>query len=255
LIYVVRNDTVFVRSEFKGGKKAEDYYKLNICHTINKQNNNVVGIQKSEIKFKDILWYLNENKDEKNKIIFDKKLLNFSFEDLALTHENQKVEFKGFINDKNSKDLNLNFTNIDINKLTPEIPEFTVNGILNGSINLKQNKNIYQPTALLFIDDLSVNKVVLGKFNLDIAGDNELKKFYVNSSIVNENIESFNAKGEFNIERQQTKTNIDLHFNRFILGIMRLLGVDINTNIIGYALGNHNIEGIITDHKVNERMY
>lgn len=255
LINVIQNDTLFVRSEFKGGKKAEDYYKLNVFHTINKQNNNVVGIQKSEIKFKDILWYLNENNDDNNKIIFDKKLLNFSFEDLALTHENQKVEFKGFINDKNSKDLNLNFTNIDINKLTPEIPEFTVNGILNGSINLKQNKNIYQPTALLFIDDLSVNKVVLGKFNLDIAGDNELKKFYVNSSIVNENIESFNAKGEFNIESQKTKTNLDLHFNRFNLGILGLLGGDIITNIKGFASGSTNIEGIITDPKVNGRMY
>jgi hypothetical protein len=254
-INVIQNDTLFVRSEFKGGNKAEDYYKLNVFHTINKQNNNVVGIQKSEIKFKNVLWFLNENSEDNNKIVFDKRLSNFSFDDIELTHENEKVEFKGFINNNNSKDLNLNFTNIDINKLTPEVSDFTFNGILNGNVNLKQNNNIYQPIASLFIDNLSVNKVLLGKLNLDINGDNELKKFNVNSSIVSENIESFNAKGEFIIENQETKTNLDLRFNKFNLGVLGLIGGDIITNIKGYASGNTNIEGVITNPKVNGRMY
>ena len=119
---------------------------------------------------------MNENSDSKNKIVFDKKLSNFSFDDIALTHDNQKVEFKGFIDEKEVKDLNLNFTNIDINKLTPEVSDFTFKGILNGNVNLKQNNSIYQPTASLFIDNLNINKILLGKLNLDIAGDNELKK-------------------------------------------------------------------------------
>jgi hypothetical protein len=255
MINVIKNDTLFVRSEFKGGNKADDYYKLNVFHTINKENNNVVGIQKSEVKFKDVLWYLNEKDDDKNKLIFDKRLSNFSFDDFSLSHENQKVAFKGFINDKFSKDLNLNFTNIDINKLTPEVTDFTLNGVLNGNVNFKQNKKIYLPTASLFIDNLSVNKVLLGKLNLDIEGDNELKKFNVNSSIVNENVESFNAKGEFNIENQETKTNLDLHFNKFNLGILGLIGGDIITNIKGFASGSTNIQGIITNPTVNGRMY
>ncbi len=255
LINVIQNDTLFVRSEFKGGNKAEDFFKMNVFHTIDKQNNNVVGIQKSDIKFKDVLWYLNENSDSKNKIVFDKKLSNFSFDDIALTHDNQKVEFKGFIDEKEVKDLNLNFTNIDINKLTPEISDFTFKGILNGNVNLKQNKNIYQPTASLFIDSLSVNSALLGKLNLDIAGDNDLKKFKVNSSIVNENVESFNANGDFIIENNETKTNLDLRFNKFNLGVLGLIGGDIVTNIKGFASGSTNIEGIISDPKVNGRMY
>jgi len=255
VINVIENDTLFVRSEFKGGNKAEDYYKLNVFHTINKQNNNVVGIQKSEIKFKDVLWYLNENSNDTNKIVFDKKLSNFSFDDIELTHENQKVAFNGFLIDKKTKDLNLNFTNIDINKLTPEIPSFTFNGIVNGNVNLKQINTIYQPTASLFIENLSVNKTLLGKLNLDITGDNELKKFHVNSSIVNDNVESFSANGDFNIESQETRTNLDLHFNKFNLGILGLIGGDIVTNIKGYASGNTNIEGIITNPNVNGRMY
>jgi hypothetical protein len=32
-------------------------------------NNNVVGISKSELKFKENLWFLNENDSEDNKIV------------------------------------------------------------------------------------------------------------------------------------------------------------------------------------------
>ncbi|MEP6928954.1 MAG: translocation/assembly module TamB, partial [Flavobacterium sp.] len=51
LINVTSNDTLFVRSEFKGGNKGEDYYNLNLYHTIDKNKNNIVGIHKSEMKF------------------------------------------------------------------------------------------------------------------------------------------------------------------------------------------------------------
>jgi hypothetical protein len=47
-------DTLFFRSEFK---LQEDYFNLNLYHTINKDNNNVVGLSKSEMKFKDYLWF------------------------------------------------------------------------------------------------------------------------------------------------------------------------------------------------------
>ena len=36
-----------------------------------------------EVKFKNVLWYLNEKDDDKNKLIFDKRLSNFSFDDFS----------------------------------------------------------------------------------------------------------------------------------------------------------------------------
>jgi hypothetical protein len=42
-----------VQRRFKG----EDYFNLNLYHTINEDNNNVVGISKSDLKFKDNLWF------------------------------------------------------------------------------------------------------------------------------------------------------------------------------------------------------
>jgi hypothetical protein len=51
----------------------------------------VVGIQKSELKYQDFMWYLNEQDAHDNKIVFDKKLKNFSIDNIVMSHENQKL--------------------------------------------------------------------------------------------------------------------------------------------------------------------
>ena len=88
-------DTLFFRSEFKGGAKGEDYFNLNLYHTINKDNKNVVGISKSEVKFKDYLWFLNEKETPDNQIVFDKSFKNFNFDNIILSHENQEISLYG----------------------------------------------------------------------------------------------------------------------------------------------------------------
>jgi hypothetical protein len=57
-------------------------------------NNNVVGISKSELKFKENLWFLNENDSEDNKIVFDKSFKN-DIDDIILSHKGQAVALKG----------------------------------------------------------------------------------------------------------------------------------------------------------------
>ncbi|PKP14563.1 MAG: DUF490 domain-containing protein, partial [Bacteroidetes bacterium HGW-Bacteroidetes-23] len=53
LINVTKRDTLFFRTEFKGGNKADDYYNIDAYHTIDEEKNSVVGIFKSELNFKD----------------------------------------------------------------------------------------------------------------------------------------------------------------------------------------------------------
>ena len=79
LINVTANDTLFFRTEFKGGKKAKDFYNLNLYHTIDPDGKSVVGLKKSEVNFKDYLWFLNENESKDNKIVFNKKLTDFKY--------------------------------------------------------------------------------------------------------------------------------------------------------------------------------
>jgi len=256
MINTFANDTLYFRTEFKGGKQGNDYYNLNFYHTISDDNKNVVGFNKSELQFKDYLWFLNEEENtENNKIVFDKKLGNFSFEDLIISHGNQRINFVGVLDGKKNKDLQLNFENVNLNKVTPDVAKFNFDGNLNGKINFKQSNTVFQPTSTLRIDSLKVNNLLLGKMNLDIKGDETLSKFYLKSNLENQNVESFNADGEIQIVDGQTLLDVDLSFDQFNLGVLGKIGGDVITNIRGFASGNARIDGNVNDLDYNGRLY
>lgn len=255
LINVTTKDTMYLRSEFKGGNKAQDYFNLNFYHTINKDKHSVVGIQKSEMKFKDYLWYINENDTDDNKVVFDKSLKNFTLDNFVMSHEQQKIELDGLIKGKNQKDLMLRFTDVELDKLLPSLDKFTIAGNLNGVINFKENNSVYQPTSKVKIENLFLNGVELGTMNLTIAGDQSLRKFYVDSNIENKNVESFNAQGEVEILDNRTNLDLDLDFDDFNLGVLGSLGKGVLSDIRGFASGRANIGGTANDLEINGRLF
>ena len=255
LINITKKDTLFFRSEFKGGSKGEDYFNLNLYHTINKDNNNVVGISKSEIKLKDYLWYLNEKDAPNNQIVFDKSFKNFNFDDIIMSHENQEISFMGVIKGSTYKDLKVNLKNVDLNQITPTDPKFTFNGNINADVNYKQDNAVYQLPTSVKIDHLNINKIDLGNLNLDVIGDETFKKFTVNSTIENENVESFSATGNFEIVNNETVLDLRLKLDKFNLGILNSLGGDVLSNIRGFASGNASIGGNLKKPEINGRLY
>lgn len=256
MINTFSNDTLHFRTEFRGGNKGLDFYNLNFYHTINNQNNNVVGFDKSELQFKDYLWFLNEKEDKQsNKIVFNKKLTSFSFEDILVSHEDQRINFIGLIQDNKNKDLQLTFDNVNLNKVTPDVEKFRFDGNLNGKVNFKQTNTVFQPTSNLRIDSLSVNGIALGNMNLDIQGDETLRKFHLDSNLENENIDSFNADGDIQIVDGQTLLDVDLNFDKFNLGVLSKIGGEVITNIRGFATGNARIDGNVNSLDYNGRLY
>jgi len=256
MINTFTNDTLQFRTEFKGGKTGNDFYNLNFYHTINNDNKNVVGFNKSELQFKDYLWFLNEKQNtENNKIVFDKKLSNFSFDNLIVSHGKETVNFVGSWNGKQNKDLQLTFDNVNLNKVTPDVEKFKFDGNLNGKINFKQSNAIFQPTSTLSIDSLKVNDIALGKMNLDIQGDETLRKFYLKSNLENEDVEAFSANGDIKIVDGKTLLDIDLNFDKFNLGVLGKIGGDVITNIRGFASGSARIDGEINELDYNGRLF
>ena len=255
LINVTMKDTLFFRSEFKGGSKGQDYFNLNLYHTINKDNNNVVGLNKSEVKIKDYLWFLNEKETPNNQIVFDKSFTNFNFDNIILTHENQEITFMGDIKGSKYKDLKISMKNVDLNQITPADPKFVFNGNMSGNVNYKQDNDVFQPTASIQIDSLNINKTHLGNLNFDIAGNESFKKFTLEASIENENMESFDANGSFEIVDKKTILDLQLKLDKFNLGMLGSLGGDVLSNIRGFASGNASIAGNLEKPQINGRLY
>jgi hypothetical protein len=254
-INVTSKDTLFVRTEFKGGKRAEDFYNLNLYHTINPENNNVVGLKKSEVQFKDYLWFLNEEENIDNKVVFDKDLKNFDIKNFVMTHENQRIEVFGKVKDSTYKDFELNFANVNIGKIIPSVDSLKIDGNLNGKINFKQNREIYQPTAALRVDSLQINAIDLGNLNLDIKGDDDFRNFTVFSNLENKAVESFLAEGTFAIKNKETFLNLDLRLNNFDATSLSPLGGSVISNIRGLVSGTANFAGNVKNPEINGRLF
>ena len=255
LINVTLKDTLFVRSEFKGGPKSEDTYDLNLYHTINKDKQSIVGFKKSEIKFKEYLWFINEQETEDNKIVFDKKFKDFDFQKLTLSHNDQKIDFFGTMRDSTYKDFKLSFDDVDLNKVTPALDSLSFGGKINGNITYKQDRNKYEPISNLTIDSLKINQFLLGDLDFKIEGNENFNQFKVNSSLKQEGQEHFFLDGNVNFVGQQSSLDLVAGFEKFNLAPFGSLLGSVLSDVRGNATGRTTIGGSLTEPEMDGRLY
>ena len=255
LINVTLNDTLFVRSEFKGGPKSEDTYDLNLYHTINEEKQSILGFKKSEVKFKDYVWFINEGETNDNKIIFDKYLKNFNFEKLTLSHNNQKIDFFGTMRDSTYKDFKLTFDDVDLNKVTPSLDSLSFGGKVNGNITYKQDRNKYEPISNLTIDSLKINQFLLGDLDFKIEGNENFNQFKVNSSLKQDGQEHFFLDGNVNFVGQQSSLDLVAGFEKFNLAPFGSLLGNVLSDVRGNATGRATIGGSLTEPEMDGRLY
>jgi hypothetical protein len=255
LVNVTQNDTLYLRSEFKGGNEAKDFFNLNLYHTIDKDKKSVVGFKRSEINFKNYMWYINENDTHDNKIVFNNSLTDFSIDKMTMSHNDQKVELMGILKNSDYKDLKLSFNDVDLHKITPSLDSLNFGGRLNGEMSLKQNKQEFQPASSITIDSLRINKFELGDLNLQVSGDRSFRKFNLNTSISRKGDETFFADGIIEIVNKQTLLSIDAGFSDFDISPLEVFLKSVFPEIRGKASGRAAIVGNVKDLEIDGRLY
>ena len=251
LINVTVNDTLFMRSEFKGGKRNNDIYNLSFYHTINEENESVIGFKQSDVTIKDNKWNINEYHDKFHKISFNKKLTNFNIDKFRINHNNEEIKLSGFIKDSTQKDIKLNFTNVDLAKITPDIDSLSLSGNVNGKLDMLQKNGAYLPNSTIVIDGFKVNDFLLGSFDATITGNESLTNYNVDAVIKNDTSKSFSAKGDIDVSRKQSKINVALDFNKFNLFPLNPLLDGVLSNIRGDVTGDVKVVGNLTRPDIN----
>ncbi|MEY8849028.1 translocation/assembly module TamB domain-containing protein [Psychroserpens sp. XS_ASV72] len=251
LINVTQRDTLFVKSQFKGGEGNKDEFDLNFFYTINESQQSVIGFRKSEIVFKENSWTINEEKNKANKITFDRSFERFDIDHIIMTHFEEKIELSGLISDSKTKDIDLQFTEVDLRKITPRIDSLSLDGTVNGNLKLLQQEGVYLPNSSVIISDLKANDYELGVLNANISGNESLTNYKVDLSLKNDNLKSLNAQG--NIDVSESNSNIDLNvdFDEFILDPLDPFGEGVITNIRGLVTGNARVTGSLKNPQIN----
>lgn len=243
LINVTLNDTLFMRSEFKGGKRNDDAYNLSFYHTINEDNLSVLGFKKSDVTFKNNKWLINEDKNKFNKVIFDRDFKDFKIEEFVLNHQNEEIKLAGIVRDSTYKDLKLDFKDVDLNKIIPEISGLSLAGNINGNLDVLQENGNYLPNAALIIDDLEVNNTFYGAFDAKIKGNADLSSYLISAKIKDDDTNSFVAKGNVNIKNDEALIGVNLDFNKFDLQILNPFLEGVLDKIRGDVYGNVKVIG------------
>lgn len=251
LINVTLNDTLYMRSEFKGGKNNNDDYNLSFYHTVNEKNNSVVGFKKSEVIFKDNAWILNKNANKYNKIEFDRGFKNFNIEQLVMSHKNEEIRLDGVLRDSTYKDIKLKFKDVDLTKITPRIDSLSLAGNVNGKLDILQNNGSYMPSSTIVIDDFEVNRQYLGSFDAKITGNTSLTKYTVDAKIKNFKTNSFQALGNIDVSKNNSLIDVDLKFNDFKLEVLTPLLDPVLNKIRGDVNGIVTLEGDLTKPNFN----
>lgn len=255
LINVTSKDTLYIRSEFKGGLNNADEYTMNLYYTINEDNNFVVGFKKSDVRFKNFDWQINVNNEPSNKVIFDKEFKNFHINQLIINNENEQMSLYGRLRDSTYKDLTLSFNEISLNKITPTVDSLSLSGDVNGYLRLLQQDGVYLPTSDLLITNLEVNELNLGDLGALITGDDSLTNYIVDILLQNDNVKSLEAIGDINFGKNQKKINLDVSFDEFLIDPLNPLGEGVISDIRGLVSGNVKVSGDLEKPDLDGELY
>ena len=207
LINTTIADTLFFRTEFKGGSEYDDSYNLNFYHTFNVNNRSVIGLKRSDISFKGNTWLLNKDGDQKNKVIINRTLDSIQIQEIVMNNNNrEQIRLRGELADSTYKDLQLDFKIVSLDKITPTIDSLKLSGEINGTLNILQKDDIYLPSCNLEISDFGVNDIELGELSIGIVGNRDLTEYVVNSQISENGMEKFSLLGNFSNRDRNTKS-------------------------------------------------
>ncbi len=244
LINTTLKDTLFFRAEFKGGSEYNDSYNLNFYHTFNYQNKSVIGLKTSDISFKNNVWILNRDGDNKNKVIINKTLDSITIQEIVMNNSQQEqIRLKGQLADSTFKDLELQFKIVSLEKITPVIDSLKLEGEVNGTLNILQKDDVYLPSSNLGITNFTVNDIRLGDLAIGIVGNRDLTDFVVNSQITDNGIEKLSIIGNITNKTEMPQANLMANFNDFDLEPFSPLGEGVITNIRGKLSGNARFKG------------
>ncbi|MEH6658523.1 translocation/assembly module TamB domain-containing protein [Leeuwenhoekiella marinoflava] len=243
LINVTLKDTLFVRSEFKGGPDKQDVFDLSFYHTINEENNSVVGFKKSSLKFKNNLWWLNEADNKNNKVVFDNNFMDWDIKELILSHNQERISLEGVVRDSTFKDIKTNFESVRLSHIMPYVDSLDMRGLVNGNLDILQKEGVYLPNSTVNISNFTVNEILMGDLDLSVSGNESLTSYDINTRLINEDVEVLTALGTINVNKETPAIDLDVQMRKLNLKAFSPLGGEVISSIRGLASGRASVTG------------
>ncbi len=251
LVNIVLNDTLFIRTGFKGGVNKTETFDFSFYQTINENKQVVFGVKKSEIDFKNNAWFINPENNKQNKVVFDDDFKTFAIDNVNMVSENQHIDLAGAMGNNKTKNIDLKFENVNLYDITPDIDSVRVDGKINGSLNLKTIDNQTLPYADLTINYFSINNDYYGDLTMKAESNTSNYVYSFDVELINSDLLNFISQGNINFESSNPTINASVAFDKFKMNAFSPLGKDVLKNIRGYATGKALITGVLKNPSID----
>ena len=247
LINRTKNDTLFFKSVFKGGKKYSESFNLDFFYTINELQKSVIGIQKSTLNYKGFDWVINPKNDSNNKVSFNLKEDNYEISPFVFKSGKQKIGFRGVLRDSTYKNIQAHFEKVKLASFLPQVDSLKLNGDLNGIIDFKQEKKKLAPKGNLLIENFKINDLPQGDLALNVTGDNSIKKFKVNLSLASKKAKNISAVGEVDFSKDRPTIDLNVFLKEYEIAAFSPLGEDVLNKLRGKVTGDFTAKGFLNN--------
>ena len=251
LINTKIQDTLFFRTEFKGGNEFNDEYTLNFYHTFNDEQRSVIGLKRSELGFKGNEWVINENNDRQNKVTFNRTLDSIEIDQLVMNFKDEQIRLEGKLIDTTYKDIDLEFSKVRLENIIPELDSLDLRGTVDGYLNILQRDNNYVPSSNVKIGGFEVNGFNLGNLFVSIIGNRDLSSYDVNAKVVDGYRERMNVLGQIKYVNAETRLNLDVTLDGFRIAPFSPLGGIVLSDLKGSANGKVRVTGPLKNPDMN----
>src|SRR5690606_1529001 len=132
---------------------------------------------------------------------------------------------------------------VDIGKITPDIDSLRLSGNVNGRFDFLQKNGAYYPNSAVTIDAVTINDILFGDLNLKIDGNEDLTKYNINTTLINEGVKSINAVGQIDVAPKNPQILLDVDLNQFNLQAFSPFGGEVITEMRGLISGSAKLSG------------
>ena len=241
LINVTRKDTLLIKTNFKGPINSTDRYDLNLYYTKD-QEKSILGVRRSVLNFQNVPWVLNPNKDDNHKIVFDKSFKDIQVYPTVLAHDDELIQMSGELFSTTDKSFDLQFQEVVLQHVLPEIEKFKMSGIINGQLSLTQDNGQIKPTADIAIDNYNLNGFALGDFTAQISGKTPTV-YDLKATLSNRFSETIVVQGGLNFGENVQNLDLVLQLNKALLDPLTPVGGEVISDIRGEVSGVVSISG------------
>lgn len=254
------NELLHIATTFRHGSPEDEMrdelkeYAININQSTDNAGDYVFRFEPTEIKFNSVAWSIDTSPLLNHSITYRKKTGDFFIQNLRVFSDESEILVNSAVF-KSGEDFEADaeVKNLQIAKLLMMQGggnDMDIQGVANGSIQIKMNKNNLEPIIDMSINNILMNQQDLGNIVITAKNSSVPNVFDVDAKVVSAGIigdNNLHVSGTINNNTNSPTLDIKADMNDFNLAFANQFVKGVFSNLRGKATGILSISGTLKD--------